>query len=150
MGRARNRKASAARWEDTKISATLIDFGQPLLVELAPDAPLELRKQIVGLIVLYWNSNVMAKHWGQPEYLAQTRGTLMAATARGELDPQALEFFEVLNARHKLKRFAEDPRAVGLWEVRDTGPGEWNIRCDARLPSNLQSSHTAPQRTAEP
>ncbi len=138
MARVRNKKAGIAAWIGTKISATLIDFGQPLLALLPPDASLDMRRQIVGHIVLHWNAHVMATRWGQPEYLAQLRDTLIAATARGELDPQALATFETLSARHKLKRFVDDPRAVGLWEVRDIGPGQWNIRCDARLPEHLE------------
>ena len=146
MARARSKRADLAAWIGTKISATLIDFGQPLLALLPPDASLDMRKQIVGHIVLHWNAHVMATRWGQPEYLAQLRDTLAAATVRGELDPQALAAFETLSARHKLRRFVDDPRAIGLWEVRDIGPGQWNIRCDARLPEHLES----PQRDSTP
>ncbi len=54
--------------------------------------------------------------------------------------------FETLSARQELRRFVDDPRAIGLREVRDIGPGRWNIRCDARLPEHLES----PQRDAAP
>ena len=95
-----------APWIGTKISATLVDFGEPLLKQLPPDASLELRHGLVNLIVTQWNAHVMAATRGQPQPLAQLRDTL----------------------------FVDDPRAIGHWEVRDTGPGEWNIRCDARMP----------------
>ena len=36
MARVRNKKAGIAAWIGTKISATLIDFGQPLLALLLP------------------------------------------------------------------------------------------------------------------
>ncbi len=123
-----------APWIGTKISATLVDFGEPLLKQLPPDASLELRHGLVNLIVTQWNAHVMAAAWGQPQHLAQLRDTLQTAVAAGQLDPQALEAFHTLSARRQLARFVDDPRAIGHWEVRDTGPGEWNIRCDARMP----------------
>ena len=51
--------------------------------------------------------------------------------------PEALEAFESLQDRHELARFADDPRAVGEWRIRVTANGQWNLRCDARLPPSL-------------
>jgi hypothetical protein len=133
MARAR-RKAALEPWIGTKISATIIDFGQPLLNQLPADAPRELREQVVQLIVTLWNAHVMAHSWGQPEHLTAIREMLAQAAGDQTLDVQALMAFEVLSARRQELRFVNDPRAVGLWEVRDTAPGQWSIRCDARLP----------------
>ena len=136
MVRAR-KKAVPKPWIGTKISATIIDFGEPLLVQLPPDASLEFRKHVVDLIVMFWNANVMAKAWGHPEGLVQMRETLGRAVAEQSMAPEALEAFETLSARHQEVRFANDPRAVGQWRIRDTAPGQWNIHCDARLPPSF-------------
>jgi len=53
---------------------------------------------------------------------------------------QALEAFESLRCRHELTRFVDDPRAVGEWCIRFTANGQWNLRCDARLPPSLSPS----------
>ena len=139
MVRAR-KKAALKPWIGTKISATIIDFGEPLLAQLPPDAPLELRKQVVDLIVTFWNAHVMAKAWGQPEHLAETRDRLRRAVAEQSMAPEALEAFETLSARHRERRFVDDPRAVGNWRIRDTAPGQWNIYCDARLPPSFPTT----------
>ncbi len=133
MVRAR-RKAALEPWIGTKISATIIDFGEPLLNQLPLDAPRELREQIVKLIVTFWNAHVMAQFWGQPEHLIGIRKKLTQAADDQTLYVQALMAFELLSARRQELRFVNDPRAVGHWEVRDTAPGQWSIRCDARLP----------------
>ena len=133
MVRAR-KKAILQPWIGTKISATIIDFGQPLLAQLPPDAPLELRQQVVSLIVTFWNAHVMAKAWGQPEHLAAIRDTL---TQVADEQPEALEAFEMLSARRQEPRFIDDPRAVGEWRIRDIASGQWNIACDARLPPSF-------------
>jgi len=136
MVRAR-KKAIPKPWIGTKISATIIDFGEPLLAQLPPDAPLELRKQVVDLIVMFWNAHVMAKAWGHPEHLVEVRDRLRRAVAEQSMAPDALHAFETLSARHQEARFVDDPRAVGDWHIHDTAPGQWNIHCDARLPPSL-------------
>ena len=139
MVRAR-KKAVLQPWVGTKISATIIDFGQPLLAQLPPDAPLELRQQVVSLIVTFWNAHVMAKAWGQADHLAAIRDTLTQAAAE---QPEALEAFEMLSARRQEPRFVDDPRAVGEWRIRDTASGKWNISCDARLPPSFPMPATS-------
>ena len=136
-------------WQDTKISATLIDFGKPLIDQLPPDAPKVLREQLIGFIVGTWNAHVLAlPAWGQPKHLADMRQALARGWAQHAVDPQAIASFEMLNNRRRLRRFADDPRAIGEWGVRQLGPTQWNVYCDARLPPQRASTESDKPATA--
>lgn len=130
MARAR-RKKPPEPWIGTKISATILGFGQPILDLLPPDAPPELHEKMVGLVILCWNAHVLARTWGQPQSLEALERSfpLLADEA-----PDVLQVFEVLSARRQMPRFIDDPRAVGEWHIRRPAPGEWALRCDARMP----------------
>jgi|JI9StandDraft_1071089.scaffolds.fasta_scaffold366599_2 hypothetical protein len=138
---ARKKPPAPPAWMDTKISATIIDFGMPLIEQLPADAPLEIRQGMVSFIVQVWNAHVMAMPlWGQPQHVGEMRKTLMRAGADQGLAQEALATFEMLSARRRERRFANDPRAVGEWSVRVIDAENWNIRCDARLPLGMTSA----------
>lgn len=133
MVRAR-RKGAPKPWIGTKISRTIVKFGRPLLDQLPPEPSRELRQQTFELIVLIWNAHVVARFWGQPQHLAAAEETIRKAVAEGVLPIDALDAFEALSARRQHPPFVDDPRAVGQWELRETAAGQWNLRCDARMP----------------
>ena len=138
---ARKKPPAPPAWMDTKISATIIDFGMPLIEQLPADAPLEIRQGMVSFIVQVWNAHVMAMPlWGQPQHVGEMRKTLMRAGADQGLAQEALATFEMLSARRRERCFANDPRAVGEWSVRVIDAENWNIRCDARLPLGMTSA----------
>ena len=137
MVRARRPSPGIKPWVGTKISATIIDFGEPLLAQLPPQASREQGEQVFNLIILFWNALVMERSWGQPEHRAAILAQL-ADPIHGI--PEALEAFESLRCRHELPRFVDDPRAVGEWRIRVTANGQWTLRCDARLPPSLSPS----------
>lgn len=133
---ARRARSTAKPWMHSKISATIIAFGRPLIDELPSDASVKLREETVGFIILVWNAHVMAHPtWGRPEVLAELRANMANHHAQGELPDEALQALEVLSLRRQQPPFADDPRAVGDWEVRILDKTQWNLRCDARLPS---------------
>jgi hypothetical protein len=129
-------------WLRTKISATIIDFGEPLLQQVPPDALLELRRASVSFIINVWNAHVMAMPaWGQPKFLTELRATISRAWAEGNVDVEAIAAFELLSVRRHQKPFANDPRAVGEWSVRMIDSDHWNLHCDARLPQALRQQY---------
>lgn len=133
MVRAR-RKGSREPWIGTKISSAIVEFGLPLIEQLPPVPSRELCEQTFQLIILIWNAHVFERFWGQPQHLAALGDTLGNAVAEGALPIDALEAFEMLSVRRQQPQFVGDPRAVGHWELRATATGQWNLRCDARLP----------------
>ena len=56
MVRARRPSPGIKPWVGTKISATIIDFGEPLLAQLPPQASREQGEQVFNLIILFWNA----------------------------------------------------------------------------------------------
>ena len=77
--------------------------------------------------------------WGKPKYLGDMRQALARGWAEQGLGPEALASFEMLSTRRRHGRFAGDPRAIGEWGVRQLGPTQWNVYCDARMPAQLVS-----------
>ncbi len=113
-----------------KISATILDFAVPLTENLAPDAPLDLRRETLGIAITVWNALVM-QACGQDEYLSELfdRFRKMPPRTSAAMAPlvQAL-----LLRRHS--HYADDLRLVGKWELNDLGNGELSLRADAHAP----------------
>lgn len=136
MVRAR-RKAVLKPWIGTKISATIMDFGAPLIDQLVADESPEVIEQTLGLVIAIWNAHVIGQIWGQPHFLSAMRNKLEESAHE---IPQALEAFEALSTQRQHERFVNDPRAVGEWSIRHTAHGQWSLRCDARLPPSMPAN----------
>lgn len=110
-----------------KISAAILDFAVPLTENLAADAPLDLRRETLGLVITIWNALVL-QACGQDEYLTEIFDRLRKMPPRisAAMAPlvQAL-----LLRRHG--RYADDLRLVGEWELKDLGNGELSLRAVA-------------------
>lgn len=113
-----------------KISETIIDFGDPVISQLDTSQPLELVRAAFDVVILVWNSHVMAMpRWGQPKFLAD----LYQSLREPEAAPELVETVRTLSQRRQ-ERFATDARAVGEWSV-SVQQGQWKFRCDARAPN---------------
>jgi len=135
---ARKRHDRTAAWARRKMSATILAFGAPLIDPLPGEAPLELRRALLDLVVQIWNAHVMAMpQWGQPHFLVQMRQTLERNCQAGELQWEALHAFEILSHERARARFASDPRAVEQSSVQMVDPAHWSFSCDARLPASM-------------
>ncbi len=114
---------------DSKISATILDFGEPLLACFDELPPVEVLQSLLKIVITVWNAHVLALPiWGSPEGLEQLR-TIMC---RPDADPLTRAAYEDLSRRRR-ELFGDDSRAVGEWAIvpRDGG---LVLRCDARLP----------------
>ncbi|MDA8094637.1 MAG: hypothetical protein M0T84_12170 [Betaproteobacteria bacterium] len=123
-------RTTPPRLPDTKISATILDFGEPLLSQLDEEAPLEVMRAAIQFVIGVWNGHVLAMPcWRQPEFLEQMK-TLLFSGAGGD---EAIATFEQLTSR-RLEKFSDDARAVGVWDLVPNQEGGHNLRCDARIP----------------
>jgi hypothetical protein len=124
-------RAGGSKLPSRKISATIIDFGAPLLEQIDADQPPSVLRAAFQFVITVWNAYVMAMPaWNAPQFLAQ----LEASLATPSLDPTYLGVYRALAARRR-ELFADDPRAVGEWDVGFDAHGRLRLRCDARLPS---------------
>lgn len=122
------------RFPNTKISATLLDFGEPLLTLLGDDAAPELWRPTMKIVITVWNAYVLAMPcWGQPSTLEQLKDSIYNGTELYQLK----EGFEVLT-RRRMEKFADDARAVGEWDFVPNRQGGYNFRCDARVPPGFE------------
>lgn len=128
-----------------KLSATLFDFGEPLLSQLGDDAPLSARKQAMQLVITVWNAGAMAlPEWGEPELLRQLERTLAEPTIAS---PTCGLLKQLLVQRRE--RFGYDPRTVGEWSLVPEPSAGCVLRCAAHLPAG--PTHARPAHLdAEP
>ena len=137
------RAPQAATWRTSKISATLAEFGTPLLVQLPSGAGQRLREASFEFIIHIWNAHVLAMPvWGQPEILARTRAGLTRDSDASPAPREILQAFEILSAQRARAPFADDPRAIGNWSVRMIDAVHCKLHCDARLPPTLRAPQT--------
>lgn len=116
---------SAANSNQRKISATLLEFAQPVLDLTPPDATAEDVEQRLKVVVLVWNTVVVAQA-GQHEFLAGLRTTLKNAGT-----PDMPAFIDMLIDRKK-EHFGHDHRLIGEFSVRRATDGTFTIRAEAR------------------
>ena len=118
---------------ERKISETIIDFGEPLVSELASGMPLEMIRSTFEMVITVWNAHVTAMpRWGRPQFLADFEQRL----GDPQMPLEAAVALRALSERRSLPRFASDDRAVGEWSLVGGAKG-WRLRCDAREPSTV-------------
>jgi hypothetical protein len=116
---------------NTKISETIMDFGDPLfcLFDQPPPSP-ELLRVPFEIVLAVWNAHVMAMPcWGKPELLVWLQDIYYRSPETAPM----LNTFEQL-ARRRYAKFADDPRAVGAWDLIVNSAGEPRFQCDGRIP----------------
>lgn len=109
-----------------KISATILDFAEPVLDELPPGIPLETRREALGFAILVWNALVMVER-GRPDFLAELRERL--DTLAG-IDLVTAAFDGLVE--RKRRRYAADDRLVGNWELKLKPGGGLSLWAEAR------------------
>ena len=123
-------RADGSKLPSRKISATIIEFGEPLLKQLDTEQPLVLVRATFEIVITVWNAHVMAMPvWNAPQFLADLEALLKTAT----IAPQMIAAYRDLTARRQ-QRLADDPRAVGEWSLSIDHAGRVRLRCDARIP----------------
>ena|ERR1700712_5286950 len=122
------------------LSATLLEFGEPLLARLGDDAPLPVRKQCLQLVITVWNAGAMATpRWGKAELLGQLEQTL----AQPAITSATTDLLQQLLIRRQ-EYFGSDPRAVGDWELQPAPDGGYVLHCTAHLPSRETGAAKTP------
>jgi hypothetical protein len=126
-------KARVCTIPKRKISETIIDFGAPLTLDLDTTQPIEIVRCVFTIVIMVWNAHVMAMPvWGKPQLLEQL-GEFLGTPSTA---PQMIHACaELATRRHQ--HFADDPRAVGEWNVAIDHTGRVRLHCDARLPPAL-------------
>lgn len=121
---------------DSKISATVLEFGEPLIAAMAEES-VEALRSALQYVVTVWNAYALA----MPEWGEKTEALVELARVRRRFETdgapeQLLRLFDEL-AERRQQRYRDDWRAVGDWELVLDASGEPRFRCDARAPSGL-------------
>lgn len=100
---------SAPSFPTRKISETIIDFAEPLLVPVDSTTPEAFVRHCFLIAVTVWNAFVLDKVKGNTKYQTLIQQQFGA-------DPHAAQIFKVL-ADRRLKHFADDMRLVAEHRV---------------------------------
>ena len=109
----------------TKISQTILEFGEPLLSELPDDHTKEDFEATILIVITSWNAVVMDGWKGGGKFEAALLSSIKPA-------PKEIQLIIKKLIKRKKKKFANDPRGVGNHWVREES-GELIFGCDARL-----------------
>jgi hypothetical protein len=107
------------------MSATLIEFAQPLLDELSTADDIEMLRRVMTIATLVWNLPVYERR-NAPEAPA-CRAAFEDAMAQA---PRPIAKHLDAMARARLTMYAHDPR-LAFVEVADQGNGRANIQATA-------------------
>ena len=116
-----------AKFPTRKISETFLDFAEPLLAPLGPQASQQEMEGALQIAFTVWNSAVYDAVQGGSRWVSQVRNS--AANAP---DPGVLMLVEHMIAR-KRSRFGDDQRLIGEYEFVRRG-GELRLRAEAKTP----------------
>ena len=116
-----------------KISATLLEFGEPLLDLLEAPSVEEFRAAL-NIVIVVWNAHGLAMAiGGGPSKHLEALALYRRRIAQPGAPAGILVGFDALNGRRVLE-YGDDPRCVGEWKLLPDGKGGYKFRCDARLP----------------
>lgn len=110
---------------NTKISGTIMEFGQGLINALPQKHSRQELEAVMKMVITVWNSMVLDT-W----HNSNTNETLLLETIANEPKSVQLEFKRLI--KRKKKKFADDIRAVGEYWIREE-QGEYIFGCDARV-----------------
>jgi hypothetical protein len=111
----------------TKISETILEFGEPLIQELPEDTSKEAFEAIINVIVSVWNAVTIDTRKQNNNYETELLQALLPA-------PPELQLIAKMLIQSKKANYASDPRAVGNYWVIEKD-GEFVFRAEARLVS---------------
>ena len=113
------------RFPKEKISKSFLDFVQPLLNVLGPQAAVDQVKGVLQVAFTVWNGVVLDTVKGEDCYVRQIR----QATAK---DPLSANLVERLISRKRFE-FGGGQRLIGDYELLGE-PGNWRLWAEARAP----------------
>ncbi len=123
-------KDTRVRIPKTKISMTILEFGEPLFAQFPEVPPIDVLRKLLKIVITVWNAHALAMPiWGEPHHL----DNMKQLVGGPGIPPWTGSVVAALTERRHA-RFVDDPRAIGEWTIEPDGDG-FVFRCDARLPA---------------
>jgi len=107
-----------------KISETILDFGNSVFQSLPEDATKLQFEAAARVVVCAWNAVVLDTWHNTDKYEKSLLITLVE-------EPKEMQLIMKRLIKRKKKKFSNDPRAVGHYEIINRG-GELIFRAEAR------------------
>lgn len=129
-------KKSRLTYPARKISATFLEFAEPLLEPLGPEATKHEMETSLQIAFTVWNAVVLDTTEGGNVWV----NSLIEAT---RVDPRLESLMTELIAR-KRRRYGRDQRLIGLYEFFHQD-GELKLRVEARDPTSGRGVPKSPK-----
>ena len=117
-----------------KISATLLEFAEPVLEMLDDETPIQAIEDAMQMVVTVWNA-IVIEEWGLATGMLEEARRLMQSGV-----PALAPIFDKLVDR-KRKKFGGDLRGVGKVEISRGADGGLLLKAEAHQPSSLGELH---------
>lgn len=130
---------TSVRLPEADLAELVLEVGAPLLSELGATAPIEQARQVLALVVSFWNASVRAsKRWERRRVkeLNELKKQLQGRKCHGSAT------FDVLAERfgpHWL-----DPRLVEDWSYDEDSTGVRRLTCTVGLPDRVRAEAPPP------
>lgn len=117
---------------NTKISATILEFGKAIISELPSDFSEAEFEAAITLVITAWNAVVMDSWENSDRYESELLSALKSA-------PKEAQVQMIRLIKRKKNKFSLDPRGVGNHWITEKN-GDLVFGCDARL--NVENAPT--------
>jgi len=123
-----------------KISATLLEFAQPVIETLPPNATLEMRRLALQIAATVWNAIVIEAWGGEGREIGPRTLSELKQKIAGMPEPISTTMGPIIEllAETKRTRYAQDVRGIGNWELRTKSNGELSVWAEAHAPSHVK------------
>lgn len=118
--------AGAPSFPESKISATFLEFAEPILGNESGSLTAEETEKALSIAFVVWNAVVYDTVHGNTEWVTRLRKQVAQ-------DARISVLIDGLITR-KQTQFGHDLRLVGKYEIVETN-GEWRLRVEARSPT---------------
>lgn len=137
------RKANSwtvVRLPETDLSEVILDFAAPLLASLEPSTSLYQAKEVLSVVVPFWNASVRASRLWEKRRVKDLNA--LKKSLHGQFAPDGTGLFAFLS-----DRFQEhwlDPRLVTSWAYEEDATGTRRLTCEAGLPDGVRAESPVP------
>lgn len=130
---------TSVRLPERDLAEIILEVASPLLAELGTASTVEQARDVLALVVSFWNASVRAsKRWERRRVkeLNELKKQLQGRTSGGSA------MFDLLTAT--LRPHALDPRLVDDWSYDEDAAGSRRLTCTVGLPNGVRAEIPPP------
>jgi hypothetical protein len=119
---------------NTKISQTILEFGDPVILQLPGDHTKEEFESAITIVITVWNVVVMDEWDKSNKFETELLSATESAPKKAKIEIKRL-------LKRKKEKYSSDPRAVGNHWIREQND-QFIFGCEARLNVENAPAHS--------